>query len=307
MVDYSQRNNGGKMAITCDYDFDFQADKSDRFIPFVIAFMMYSVIIALISSIFSYDLTQSWRHALNGHMTIEFQSGNEEGAIALTENQTNDILKTLKETPGIIFAKRLKETDILKILDPWLHGTAIPDDFPFPAIFDVEIVGSDQIDKLALNEKLSKISSGVKIHDHADWYAPILKVSNGLFAFAILLSIFIFMTVCITIIFITKKTLNVHKDIVRILQLIGARNAYIASQFKKYYFTIGIKASFISSICGLITVLSFGYIMSANLFSTEYFKYLAMVIVIPLLITFLIMKTAQRTVLFFLSSEDWID
>jgi len=295
------------LSLKGDYDFDFQSDKSNRLIPFILAFLMYSVIIAITSGIFTFNLTKEWSDSLNGHITVEVQTAVDSSNSALTENQKSEILKILKETNGIRSAQQLQDSDILKILEPWLKGTAIPDDFPFPTIFDVETDRSVQINLLDLNARLSKITSGIKIHDHADWYAPILNISRGLFGFSIILAFFIFITVCITVVFITKKTLSVHKDIVRILQLIGARNGYIASQFKKYYFSIGCKSSIYAFICGGLTIAGLNWLVSGSVFSIDSIKYYAIALGITIFITMLIMFTSKNTVLFFLNKDEWID
>jgi cell division transport system permease protein len=192
-------------------------------------------------------------------------------------------------------------------LEPWLNSTAIPDDFPFPTIFDVETEKDAKVDLLLLTDKLSKISKGVRIHDHANWYAPIVKISNGLFGFAIILSVLIFATVCATVIFITRKTLGVHLNTVKILQLIGANSSYIASQFKRYYFAVGCKSSMISICCSLCTIMGVLFISSSEIFSMDTVKYILVAVVVPLLTTLLVMTTSKNSVLFFLKNDEWIN
>jgi len=291
------------MGFSSPYDFDFKGDRSNRFIKYIVGFLMYSVTIAIMSGIFTYTLTSGWRKALSGRMTVEFQTNVDGANSAITEKQKEEVIQILKDTNGIKSVRKLNESDILKILEPWLNSTAIPDDFPFPAIFDVEADQDAKIDLLILTDKLSKISSGVRIHDHANWYAPIIKISNGLFAFAIVLSLLIFATVCSSVIFITKKTLMVHHNTVKILQLIGATNSYIASQFKKYYLFIGLKSSAISILCSLMTIFGIVFASSQEILNINALKYTAVSLIVPILTTLLIVITARTTVMFFLKSD----
>jgi cell division transport system permease protein len=293
------------MDLSRNSDFNFSGDKSNKFIPFIIGFLMYSATIAVMSCFFTHSLTSEWSNALNGHMTIEFQANVIGAEEALTEKQKEEVIKVLQSTAGIKSAKLLCETEILKILEPWLSSTSIPDDFPFPTIFDVEAQKNEKIDLLLLTEKLSKISQGAKIHDHANWYAPIVKISNGLFFFAILLSVLIFITVCATVVFITKKTLNTHEDIVKILQLIGANNSYIADQFKKYYFSIGCRASLLSILFSILTVSGIIFISSSGI-GIAALKYIIIFLIIPIVTTILVMVTSKNSVVFFLNNDKWI-
>ncbi|MDR2766348.1 MAG: hypothetical protein LBB63_02695 [Holosporaceae bacterium] len=289
-----------------DFDFDFSGDKSNRFIPFIIGFLMYSATIAVMSCFFTQNLTSEWNKTLSGRITVEFQSNIDGVDETLTEKQKEEVFQTLQFTKGIKSVRKLQETDILKILEPWLSSTAIPDDFPFPVIFDVETEKNSNVDLLAMSDRLVKISPGVRVHDHANWYAPIAKISNGLFYFAFLLSLLIVATVCITVIFITKKTLSVHQDVVKILQLIGSNNSYIASQFKRYYFAIGVRASLMSIILGILTILGMSFVSSTDLLSMNTMSHLLVATLIPALATVLIMITSQSTVLFFLNNENWV-
>jgi cell division transport system permease protein len=289
-----------------DFDFNFNGDKSNKLIPFIVGFLMYSTTIAIMSCFFTENLTSDWNKALNGRITVEFQSKVDGVDETLTEKQKDEVFQTLQSTGGIKSVRKLRESDILKILEPWLSSTAIPDDFPFPTIFDVETEKGAGIDLLALSDKLSKISQGARVHDHANWYAPIVKISNGLFCFAILLSFLIVATVCVTVIFITKKTLSVHQDVVKILQLIGANNLYIASQFKRYYFATGVQASVISIVFGLLTILGINFVLSVDVMSLGTLKHLLITVSIPVFITVLIMNTSKSTVLFFLNNENWV-
>lgn len=288
-----------------DSDFNFSGDKINRFVPFVIGFLIFSVTMAVMSAIFTCHLTSEWSGALNGHLTIEFQSNLVGGGEALTEKQQKEVIDIVSSTPGIKKVKKLQESDMLKIIEPWMSSTSVPDDFPFPTIFDVESDSGAKVDLLLLTEKLSKISQGVKIHDHANWYTPILKVSDSLFFFSILLSILILSTVCATVIFITKYTLKSHEDVVKILQLIGANNSYIASQFKQYYLSVGLKASGISIVLSLLTLarvffiypgLSFGAILG----------YFAISLVVPIAAIATLILTSQNSVMFFLREDKWV-
>ena len=293
------------LSLAFNSDFDFYSDNVNKFISFIIGFLMYSAAITIMSCLFTHNLTSSWSKVLNGHFTVEFQSNIDGTKETLTDKQLGEVSAILKSIDEIKSVKRLYDGDILKILEPWLKNSSIPDDFPFPVLFAIESHKDVKLDIMSLTEKLSKVSSGVKIHDHSSWYAPILKISNGLFLFAILLSVFIFIAVCSTVVFITKKTLNYHEDVVKILQLIGANNLYIASQFKRYYFSIGIKASIMSIVLSVLTIFGILHFLSHEL-DVNMLKYTAVSFGVSVITTILVMITAKSSVIFFLKNDKWI-
>lgn len=295
------------MVIASRYDFNFESGRIDKFVFIIFGFLMYCMSIAFMSGIFTWNLTDNWEKSLKGQMTIEFPANPDGSASSLTQKQSEEIITLIQGTPGVLSVRKLKEADILKILEPWLGSTAVPDDFPFPSLFDVETDRTTNIDLLSLTAGLSKISQGVRIHNHANWYAPIAKISQGLFGFSILLAILILFTVCVTMVFITKKALGLHRDVVKILQLIGAKDEYIASQFKKYYLSIGLKGTAISIFFSAVTIFSLTYFSGRNWINLDNIKYLLVSLLIPLVATMIIMITSKTTVLYYLKNEDWID
>lgn len=293
------------LSLNFDSDFNFSGDKINRFVPFVIGFLVFSVTIAIMSALFTHQLTSEWSDALNGHMTIEFQSNVVGEGEALTEKQQKEVIDIVSRTPGVTKVNKLEESDMLKILEPWLSCTSVPDDFPFPTIFDVESDTGTKVDLLLLTEKLSKISQGVKIHNHSNWYVPIIKVSDTLFFFSILLSFLILCTVCATVVFITKYTLKSHEDIVKILQLIGASNFYIASQFKQYYFSVGLKASAISVGLSFLALLRIFFVYPGVSWITM-LEYFIVSLLVPTAAIATLIFTSKNSVIFFLEEDKWI-
>lgn len=294
------------MSFSHDYDFNFHKDSSDKLVSFVFGFLMYAMTVALISGVFTYNLTSEWKQALSGHLTIEFRRDIDHKE-ALTPQQKKSVDSVIQSFPGVKKARQLSEADVLKMLEQWLSGTAIPDDFPFPAIYDVEIDPQANPDLLLLSDQLAKIASAVKIHNHVTWYTPIMKISTGLFAFAALLSILVCSTVCATVVFITRKTLNIHRSIVHILQLIGASNRYIASQFKRYHFMISLKSSLLSIVLANSSIGAIIYVLGGNILSPVVLIYSGVSLIVPILITIIVMLTSHVTVLNFLKNDEWLE
>ena len=295
------------MALSFQYDFNFKTDKTSKFVAVIFGFLIYCMSITFMGGVFTHNLTDKWDRSLNGQLTIEFPAHSEGVHSTLTQKQSEQIVLLLRGTQGVMRVRQLKDADILKILEPWLDSTAIPDDFPFPTLFDVEIDKNKNVDLLELTSRLSKISKGVRIHNHANWYTSIEKISKGLFGFSVLLSILILLTVCSTIIYIVKKALSAHKDVVKILQLIGARDKYIASQFRKYYFSVSLKGSLISFVLSVLTILGITYLIGAPWINWDNIAYLGISFFVPILVIAIVMITSQNTVLYFLRKEDWLD
>lgn len=295
------------MSLPFQYDFNFKKDNTNKFITVILGFLIYCMSITFMSGVFTYNLTDNWDRSLNGQLTVEFPAHSEGTNSRLTEKQINQVLLLLRETNGVTKVRKLKDSDILKILEPWLNSTAVPDDFPFPVLFDVEIDRKAHVDLLALTSKLTKISQGVRIHNHANWYTSIEKISKGLFGFSVLLSILILLTVCSTVVYIVKEALSSHKDVVKILQLIGAHDRYIASQFKRYYFSISLKGTWISLILSMLTIFGITYLVGAPWINLDNIRYLGISLCVPIVIIMIIMTTSKNTVLYFLKNEDWLE
>lgn len=287
-------------------DFPFHTDKSCKISVWIVAFMMYIVCFAVISCILTGSVISNWRSAIVGKLTIEFPVNVDNFNCTLTAEQQNAAKDTIVSCSGVKSARVLESSE-LKIMLNNIFGTVdIPDDFPMPVIFDVCLDGNQEVDFSILSEKLMRVSPGVKIYDHAKWYENSLNLWDTLWMFSFLLSITILFVICVIVVFMTYNGLKIYDRIVRILQIIGAGDQYIASQFCRYNLIAGMRSFIVCLIFSFVTFLFLYYSFNIVVCLFDILKYIIAIIVTSGFVVFLSVETTKLTVLYALRKEEML-
>jgi cell division transport system permease protein len=230
-------------------DIPFDRDGSGRFLPWLVALMVYLAALALSGALVLERTLESWDRGLAGTLTVELPpalSGGNGGLAA--------VLKDLTATPGVVAARPLSRAEMTALLAPWL-GTGVPDDLALPQLVDVRI-DPQHLDENALAARLAKDASGAAIDDQRQWLdrlAGAVRAAEGVAGAIVLL---IGAASVLTVIFTTRAGLAVHRDVIELLHLMGARDGYIARQFQRQAMRLGLRGGAAGIALALVTLLA---------------------------------------------------
>jgi cell division transport system permease protein len=140
-----------------------------------------------------------------------------------------------------------------KLLEPWLGQNVRELGLPIPKMITVQLRHKQFIDAQSISNDLNKISPGITITHHQNWHGHLIKlISATQVAIQIIVALIAFAALG-TLVFTTYTGLVVHKDIIHILRLMGARAHYIANQFQRHTFKLAMKGVFYNFLAlGLI-------------------------------------------------------
>ncbi len=240
-------------------DLQLERDSLGRFLPWLIAFMVYLSILAMAGMLSLNSLADRWNSGLSGTLTVQVPP-TENSTIVTDEKRMVAILTVLAGTPGVQRAERLSEDRMLELLKPWLGSGAVVGDLPLPQLIDVELESGAAIDVPALQTRLAAISTGTLVDDHGAWLKRLLTLIATVQALATAVLAFIGLATIGTVVFTTRTGLAIHQDAIEVLHLIGAQDTYIARQFASRALMLGLKGGIISLILALPTLWGIGYL-----------------------------------------------
>jgi cell division transport system permease protein len=230
-------------------DIPFDRDGSGRFLPWLVALMVYLAALALSGALVLERTLESWDRGLAGTLTVELPpapSGGDGGLAAA--------LKDLTATEGVLAARPLSRAEMTALLAPWL-GASVPDDLALPQLIDVRI-DPQHLDETALAARLAKDASGAVIDDQRRWLdrlAGLVRAAEGVAGAIVLL---IGAASVLTVIFTTRAGLAVHRDVIELLHLMGARDGYIARQFQRQAMRLGLRGGAAGIALALATLIA---------------------------------------------------
>ena len=232
-------------------DLPLDRDGSVRFLPWIVALMVYLASLALAGTLVVRDAMARWDRGLTGTLTVELPAasvgGRDDGAIELA-------LKVLRTTPGVVRADPLDARRTAALLEPWLGTDIDAEDLPLPRLIDVETEPRVGVDQAALGQRLAAAVPGAQVDDHRRWLDRVLRAALAIEIVAGMVVGLVGLAAVLAVIFATRTGLAVHHGIVEVLHLIGARDGYIARQFEWHALRLGIKGGIAGLVLAIATL-----------------------------------------------------
>ena len=242
-------------------DVPLERDASGRFLPWLIAFMVYLAALSLASVMAAHKITARWDQGLSARLTVQVPPpdpavGREDMADHVAEVQAS-----LLATPGIAYAEVLPEERIEALLRPWLGDGVLGDNLPLPALIAVETDRGTPLDLGALAVRLERVAPGATIDDHQQWLGNVLDLAETIETVAAMVVLAVSFCAVITVIFVTRTGLAIHRQVIELLHLIGAQDSYIARQFQGHALRLGLVGGAMGLVLALFTVILIGYLL----------------------------------------------
>ena len=233
-------------------DLPLADNDSTRLVPWIMGVMAYLAALTLAAALMLSNVAREWARGLEGTLTVQVAVKEGETEKAL-EARVLATVRVLLKTPGVEAARPLSE--VAKMLEPWLGAGARTAELPLPRVIDVKLEPDRRPDLGALAKRLAAAVPGASIESHAQWRNTLLMLFASIELVAVVVMALIAAVALAAIVFTTKSVLAVHWDIVEVLHLIGARDAYIAGQFQRHALKLGLKGSIGGTACALATIL----------------------------------------------------
>jgi cell division transport system permease protein len=234
-------------------------DASSRFLPWLIAFVVWLAAMALAAALVLSSYTEQWRNDLTGTLTVQIATASD-GQLATTEHRLNQALDILRKTPGVIAATAVPLKKISELLAPWLGRDVVTETLglPIPRLIDVKVQPEANIDVAALWERLNKEVDGTQVDDHGAWLDKLIALAGAVEAIALAVLALISIAAIATVVFATRTSLTIHRDVIELLHVIGAKDAYVADQFHWYALSLGLKGGLAGVFLAATTLLGLG-------------------------------------------------
>jgi len=226
-------------------DLPLAGDPSARFLPWLIAFMVFLAALALVGAEVLRQTAARWESGLSGQMTVQLavEAGREE------PEQVATALALLQDIPGVTAIEVLERSQAASLLEPWLGEAAHDAELPLPVLLTLSIEGSLPEVAAEARRRLQGPLPTAQVDDHQEWIGGLLNLTRGLGALALFLLLLVAAAAVVTVVFVTRTGLAVHRPVIELLHLMGARDDQGAGSFQLHALRQGVKGG----ILGLAT------------------------------------------------------
>lgn len=209
-------------------DLPHDRDSHGRFLPWIIAFVVFLASLALAGMLFLDSLAAQWERGVSATLSVQIPAS---GSETDDDRRTNAALIGLRASSGVVRADVVPAERIAALLEPWLGPATAVDELPLPRLIDVEIDGD--ADVAELTRALQARVPDAIVDDHRVWLDRLVRLVRAVELVAGATLALMSAATIGTVVFATRTGLAVHHDVIEVLHLIGAQDAYIARQFAR--------------------------------------------------------------------------
>lgn len=279
-------------------------DATGLFLKIMISIAVFLFAVTLAGVLAINSMLTNWNNSILGSLTVQIMPVNnidQEKARDETLSHQEKILEFLKKLPSVESVVALSDDQLQMLLQPWLGDGVNIKELPTPRLIDVRLKKNSDIDFLVLAEKLAEVSPLASLDNHKLWLNKLIRFADGLKMLAMSILLLVVAITSGAIFYTTQTNLGLHRNIIEILHIMGAKDTYVAQQYARRDFWVGFLGGIIGLvfavptifiIAGLAEQIEGGIISEARLSFSAWILILSL----PLFSAFISMITAYYTV-----------
>ncbi len=211
---------------------------ADRALLAVVAILAAMACAAAMLAKFVWTQAEAWTAHLDSKITVEVAS--EAGLTGLETAQEAAFL--LSQQPGVVEATALNAEDYSELLGPWFGVETLPDTLPLPGMVDVAFDPRTPPDPAQLAAALNNAGFTVTVDDHGIWRERIEQLTDTARWSSLTAMVLLIAACALVTVFAARASLRARRDVVEVLHLAGAHDAFIASEVTRRFLVLGGKA-----------------------------------------------------------------
>ena len=144
-------------------DLPLDKDALSQFLPWLIAFMVYLAVLAMMGMLLLASIAARWDQGVSNTLTVQITPADTSDK---DSERLQKVLLLLGKTPEVKRFETLSDDKMIALLKPWLGTTIVTGDLPLPRLVDVELKSGAKLDQKKLSELFKKSLTGITIDDH---------------------------------------------------------------------------------------------------------------------------------------------
>lgn len=203
-----------------------------------------------------YMINQSaaaWLRDVGSEVTVQVQP---DGNADEVEARSQEIVQFLTGQIGVQAVQLLSLEQSAELVEPWLGQISAVKDLPLPRLVTVQIDRANPPDIATLRAALISKFPIATLDDHRAWQQQIRRVTGSLALGGLAVMALMAAATIGIIVSAARSAIASNKDIVEVLNFVGADERFIARQFELHFLKVGIKAGVVGAVGAALVFLS---------------------------------------------------
>lgn len=193
------------------------------------AAMAFVAVFALALGLAAGRLADRWQSTLAQTATLRLSA-----PAAQLAQQTTTALEILRTTPGIASVRVIEADEQRALLEPWFGPDMPVEALALPRLIEI-VEGPQGFDPAALRLRLAGEAPGAVLDDHTRWRRPLVQAAGALRGLSLLAMALIAVAMAAMVTLAAGFALAANAQVIRVLRLVGARDAFIARAFTRRF------------------------------------------------------------------------
>jgi cell division transport system permease protein len=155
-----------------------------------------------------------------------------------------------RATPGIgevrLYGKRESE----KLLEPWLGAGLDIGELPVPRLIELRLDGRP--DFALLRRQLAEQAPSASLDDHRLWVQRLGAMASAMVVVGLVIMLLVLVATALAIGFATRGAMAGNRQIIEVLDLVGASDSFIAREFQKHFLRLGLRGGALGAASAML-------------------------------------------------------
>jgi cell division transport system permease protein len=180
-----------------------------------------------------------WRTDIAREVTIQVRPNAQRSIDADVERA----VALARQAPGVEQAQAFSKAQSERLLEPWL-GTGLDfNDLPVPRLIVLKLREGVKPDFTILRQALRDQVPGASLDDHALWVSRLSTMANTIIGIGVALVVLVLVAASLAVTFATRGAMAGNREVVDVLHFVGANDDFIAREFQRRFFKLGLRGS----------------------------------------------------------------
>jgi cell division transport system permease protein len=232
-------------------------DSQEGLLGLIVGILCFLACLCGLAVIASERAASGWSRDLGASATVQVRPRADETPSEAAARAA----EALAGVAGVTEARALDREAAEKLLEPWLGKGNIPEDLPIPRLVVVDLDRAHPASPAALQSALASADVDGSVDDHQRWTKEVTRTGEALMGAALGALVLFGVTAAAVVAFATRATLQARRDVVEVLHLAGAEDAFVAALVQRRFALMALRAGAGGAACaaGLAALLkSFG-------------------------------------------------
>ena len=215
---------------------------------FMVAVMLMVYLAALAASavLLTRLAVMEWTAGVVSEATAQVLPGDNESS-AETEARANRVATWLRRQPGVAAVHVLGARESRRLLEPWLGRAGLSLDLPVPVLLAVTLDRKHPAELKRLRAGLKEAGfRRVTLDGHGRWVRELADLARTAFWLGLGVLVLLVVSLVVLVVHAARAALQANREVIEVLQLIGANDRFIARQVEFHF----LRNAFLAAVAG---------------------------------------------------------